>query len=54
MIQFAEIGMQKETQGLKREMASLILDMMNLRCFKYIQVGGMKVINCRKFRIHVF
>lgn len=51
-----EIAMQKETQGLKRELVSLILDMMNLRCLQYIQVGNMKVINvhCRKFRIHVF
>lgn len=52
--QSVEIAMLKET-GLKRELVSLILEMMNMRCLLYIQIDNVKVyVHCRMFRIHMF
>ena len=52
--QLVEIAVLKET-GLKRELVSLILDVMNLRCLQYTQVDNVKIyVHCRMFRIHVF
>ena len=52
--QFVEIAVLKET-GLKIELVSLILEMMNMRCLQYIQIDNVKVyVHCRMFRIHMF
>ena len=52
--QLVEIAVLKET-GLKIELVSLILEMMNMRCLQYIQRDNVKVyVHCRMFRIHMF